>query len=719
MTEANPEASAAASAKAASPVAARATADRIVSEVVRPGTVGDLELGAALTEANLRDVRRGYEAAGDAAGAARVRTIIGAEGSPFKTEAEYRAFLDKPEVKTAIERHKALFEANIESLYKESVGIPEAEALPARGSEAYGARINLKRVTPEEKPGPGQVRFYDVSANPGNVRNRRNPFSRRASGASEAYDLLYSRIIENSLSRQYETATWKRTQKALLDGGDAVLVKPGEKPPTDIKGRAPYRLVEGRLNEGTLYVRSDLAGELTRVAKVNPDTPLTGRVLKPVNIAALTGPADAITNIVNVVGGTMVYPAGKGGAAAQAALKASPLHVPVAIGRVIKTALEPAAKQAAEIQTLAEVGAARIYEAVNWKNPGQWLKGVANAVDRAGRVIMLRAYQARVARGEHSFDAAQLRDWVNLLGNYTARLQGPVMRMFSTTGVNPFIVSGRRGISMGFDAATMNPRVAGLTKRYVGTMLANWFGSMTTIGALNAAFNNGNPLPGGVPIGHLKYGEKDGKPQTFDLLPFFGLGRARDVTGAGKFIEDMRAGHDLDTAIGDAFVKIVNAQINSLSGPVSDFGWQAMTGKPVGFDQPRISPVRAGGRGEQLASDAMAALSNLVQLARPVIESGKALVGMENESGDALKRLGGYFTTKSGMTEKARDTAVDRRKRANLSELALDLRRRISFGEAGGDVDGWLDKQLSDEDIPANERVRIKVAIRRWNERRK
>jgi hypothetical protein len=120
-----------------------------------------------------------------------------------------------------------------------------------------------------------------------------------------------------------------------------------------------------------------------------------------------------------------------------------------------------------------------------------------------------------------------------------------------------------------------------------------------------------------------------------------------------------------------------------------------------------------------LASDAAAALSNLIQLARPVIESGKAMVGMENESRDALKRLGGYFTTKSGMTEKARDTAVERRKRANLSELALDLRRRISFGEAGDDVDGWLDKQLSDEDIPPTERVRMKAAIRRWNERRK
>ena len=209
--------------------AAKYLAKVFSAKVVEGLNVDPAKFGAALTEDNLRSVRAGWQAAGDDVQAAQVKTLIGGPKSPFKTEAEYQAFLNEPAVKTAIERHKALWDQVIEPMYRKAMQIDDSVELPSRGLQT-GARVNL--FSPKDEPGAPQRNMVQ-GVGQGNLTGtmrRKSPFGQQATGAGRTYNTNYHDMMANTYGRQLEVANKNAFENQLVDSGHAVIANVGERP---------------------------------------------------------------------------------------------------------------------------------------------------------------------------------------------------------------------------------------------------------------------------------------------------------------------------------------------------------------------------------------------------------------------------------------------------------------------------------------------------------
>lgn len=117
----------------------------------------DLKFGTALSEDNLRDLKRQFEETARTATdpaeqmaaqakADAVSTMIGQPNSPFATEAEYQDFMRTPEAQQALAKHIALWDTDKAPIFRQAMDLDPDQPLPTRGVQ-FGARVNLKNCT--------------------------------------------------------------------------------------------------------------------------------------------------------------------------------------------------------------------------------------------------------------------------------------------------------------------------------------------------------------------------------------------------------------------------------------------------------------------------------------------------------------------------------------------------------------------------------------------
>jgi hypothetical protein len=621
---------------ASSAIAAEPAARAYVDEVLGGMDVDAVRFGAALTEDNLRGVKAQRIAEGDLNGAAQVKTLIGADGSPFRTEQEFQDFVARPGTQTAVARHNAAWDRVIDPMYRAAQRIDDLLPLPPRGQLG---RINLLGVRDTARLAkPRRIATAQGPSLTGTFR-RRSPFGRRATGASEQYGIDYGEIMHNTFAQQLAIANKNAFEARLVHTGDAYIDAPGKS--IELKGEATVPVPLNRTllvtqngnavsAAANLYVRRRLAGEYKRAAGVASSglQAALGRLTAPFNQAAMAGLTDATVHLSNLATVLFARPMTTGANPIADLLlsAAGRADVPVVAVRALMKGMR---NNAAQLGQLAEIGALRAEHGRNprWWNPGTWIQWA----DKTTRLVLDDAFQEMARRGMVENTETARREFINQVGQYNKRLQGPLTATLRDSGVAPFVTAGKTFSLLGVRTATLAPGVKasspGNAAMLRAAVAARWIGAAALAGTLNYLFtkDKGGGVTGrpGTPLGRVDIGLNDeaGLPLAVPVFDILGLGRALRATGVRGYVESRRLGLDNNAGIDAAGRDLVNAWTSPMIGPPLRFAFEAVSGYQPALGVPRHAPVVPPGD-SQLASDAANAAYNASPVAATLRESG-------------------------------------------------------------------------------------------------
>lgn len=617
---------------------------RIFSHDVRAGlNIDPVKFGAALSEDNLRSVRAANPEAGG------TFSFVG-EGKPFKTEAEYQAYLKDPNVQEAIKRHISNWNAVIEPMYREAQRIDPSVELPSRG-EQTGARVNLAAVLEgEEVPGlpSGSPRGGLM-----NTLRRKSPFARQAKGTGEAYHANYDDLIANSMFRQMEIANKNVFDQSLVDQGLAVIDKPGQQIKIGGQDTVPFPLKRKVIiTEGgsipqaeNIYVRRDLAREYRNAANVD-ENPYRDFIFTKINSAAnqaaLAGLTDATVHLTNLSTALAQLPVSKLGLIADSLLAAAGrLDIPVAGMRLVKKGAPQAArallqrskllrettpdviqksiedafwKNQTQLAALAEIGAAKAAHPSTGLPVMRQMSDVIQWYDRTTRMVLDDAYKDLAERGIVENSETARREFVNQVGQYNKRAQGVLVRLSRDLGTGPFVTAGRAFNVLGVRGATLSPGVKATSGANAALLRANaaskWLGTLAFVGLVNYLITGHVQGRKGTPIGSIDTGTNDeqGRMKSFSVMNLTGQGRALRVTGARGALEAAQKGLPGTVAADAAARDVANSWIAPFAGPPVKAAFTAVSGFPPAISVGRSSKVVPPGQSQTLENVKQAAV---------------------------------------------------------------------------------------------------------------
>lgn len=323
----------------------RATGEVFAENVLRDLNVDPREFGAALVEDNLRSRRADLrasaaEAAADSPQDAQllnqaadaVGTVIGARNSPFPSEEAWLAYLDRPEVQTAIERHKAMWTEQKDPLFRQANDLDPETPLPSRG-ERTGARINMRAI-PEGESSPTAIAVHDTpdamartgageEAEAGvpyrstlirqmATLQKRDPFARSFTGLGHAYEADYTELMRHGFGREMPVAAQHEFIRSLVDSGNAVVGDSSYMPDLTIRGeRTQNYLLSMRPWSGRyLHLPRSLAPEYEAATGLKPSErfPMLDRVSGIFTKASIQGLAEGTTHMANMLSQVITGP---------------------------------------------------------------------------------------------------------------------------------------------------------------------------------------------------------------------------------------------------------------------------------------------------------------------------------------------------------------------------------------------------------------------------
>jgi len=686
---------------ASSKIAAKPNALIFTAKTLEGTGVDQAKFGAALTEDNLRSVRQGFLNEADRvtdpesadalrAKADAVTTLIGAERSPFRTEAEYQAFLNEPATQRAIANHIQQWNEVIDPMFKRAQGIDPDVELPSRGLQT-GARVNLKAVL-EDEPASKPVRGQGA----GNLTasfKKKSPFARAAKGTGAQYDIDYASIIANTFDRQLEIANQNEFHRQLIESGLAKTGRPGLGLEMTIEGKPVSSFPLSRrviISDGrvipageNIYIRQDLAKEYRNA--LNADSPHRIPVLTPLantlNKTALAGFTDMTVHISNLITALSTRPGSK--LLLDTALKSLGRAdlVPM-LGRLLKKATTDNRQQIAELSTIGAMKAQAEYGPLSTLARKPWQLGGRSiqAIDRGVRLVMDDVYQGLVRESIADPSETNRREFINQVGQYNKRLQGQFTRWLRDTGFGPFVTAGKTFNTLGVRTMTLSPGLKAATPQAAAMLRANaiagWMGFAVLVGTLNylSTKDKGGGVSGrpGTPIGNIDFGtdDADGNPQSFPLGQILGYSRAMRVTGVRGLVESQRRGLSTADTIDAQAHDLINSWSAPALGPTPRTATVATTGYQPAVGIPRLAPVAAPGK-SQIAQNIQTALEEANPLVASLldIKRGKTLP-------EALRRQFPRFTMVPGKTAAQIENYPERVNRARLIEFKEDLIRR-------------------------------------------
>jgi hypothetical protein len=567
----------------ASPVYAREAAPVIAAEVLgterwgpfrRPIKDLDVKAGAALVEDNLRSIAQQLADEGDLEGAVKVTGIVGGEGSPFKTEADFQAAIRDPEVKAVVDRYKKWFSGEPEQNYRASQGFAPEHELPSRGQRT-GARVNLIAVKEGEAP-KGSVVYAARRGNLQNPIRKPSPFARKAYGSGQAYDVRLSKMIENTLKKGTWNANLHRLYDVLQSEGAAVKGKGGAHPMIGNRATKELKIdVGGQVQY--LHVRDDVYGEVRRALNVDqgPESGILRTLASTANHISLVGFGEGLTHIANSIGPLIRAPGGF-----------------FNLARWMKRSVDVALKSPEAMNAM--VGLAKIaaikptMDAKPWEKftPTHYLGRIIDVVTRGARLAMNDAFNSAVERGLVEDTPTARRDFTNQLGQYMKQGQSWMIRWARDTGFGPFVTAGSNYFAQGVKFMGVNPGVKGRTPYAAARLRLTVMGSIVAALAAVALWNwlKRRDVTGGksIPFGAIRLDDsEDGKPRYLDLLAILGVTRGLRNTGALAAIEAKRHGLTKGETADRAVKDVTGGLIRPFAGPLVEAAAIAKTGRTV------------------------------------------------------------------------------------------------------------------------------------------
>jgi len=653
-----------ASSRIAAPEVARAMASEVLGERFKDTEFGN-ELGAVLVEDRLRAIREGLREAGKPEEAAKVTSIIGKEGSPFASEADFRRALNDPDIRQAIQRHKQTVQEVAQTQHEKAGG-----ELAGAGLNT-GAFVNLKAVF------EGNEGAIYGGAGRGNLLNplrRPSRFSKKAKGTAEKYELDYRTLAQRMIEGNFQETTKRRMYGQLVRDGLAIINNPGD-PAPKIGGKEAVKFTierkgvpagggKARTFVKNLYVRSDIAPEVREALNVDGKTGEAAllNAANALNQLQLVGPTDAVWHIANMIGSIAGSQGGKT-MLRDLARKLPGVNIADALGRTTASAIKVLAgspeiqRQVAELAKIGAMREANVTGRIGTDDPKSLLRllnphNMIQLLDRAGRLVRDDLYKNLVDRGMVTDTPANRRLWVNQMGQYNGRLMSKLQRSFKEWGFSPFVVAGRNFNRMAMRRIALSPGLAAKNPVAAAQMKAvEAFGMLATLVAVPAFFNyvlTGNPSGrDGTKQGQIDLGKdtEDGKHIVIDPAQWTGLRRGLRISGLQALMEGKREGQRGKKITQQAARDILGGIIHPWTGP-------AVTSVSVGTTGYNPGGYKESHNPKDYAENLKAALKQL----NPVAEA--LITGHEEKRGPVTQlglSLGGAFGLKAVRGRSAYD----------------------------------------------------------------
>lgn len=573
------------------------------------------------------------------------KSFIG-DDSPLKTQAEYEAALKSPEFQDFVKRWNQAVEPQMEQNFRRNMGMEENEEIDAE-TQLPWFKFNMKAVQPGEELGRGVVGLG--KGNLKNVRMRKFGFSKQATGQAEAYDVDLGRVLENAMQHGLTTAARKEMIETLISENLAVRGTERQKPEglREIPGVWP----QGRIDKRTsLYVKPEIYSELRTAFKVDEPTKIPGvtEVAGVINAANLAGPMDAIYHTKNLL-----------------TLLTKPYVSPAGFARYLVGGGKDVEAKWREIVRIGAGGRKPHEPSVIPHNPLDKIGEGVNRADKAIRLAMNDAYDAMAERGlVDGKDETNRRDFINQSGQYIRESSNKLVQILKDSGLGPFATAGFTFYGQGLRALTMDPGVKATSMKAALELRARMFGRFAMVAGAVAAINylRWGKATGdeNTPLGAIKWGEKDGKTQTWNALDLVtGVTRGARSTGLQAVIEGARLGQRAGRSIDKASEDILHAIIHPAIGPAVSTAWTAATGKDFfGRDVTKDITgshaldrvLTAGGRANALVGEAL----NLNRPGedRSLLGSLSHVLGPFEVKSAALKEVNEIFDRVKDMEER-------------------------------------------------------------------
>ncbi len=514
---------------------------------------------------------------------------IGTKNFPFKTEAEYQAALNDPEIKAAITRHMA--PDSVQDITKQ-----QHEALGgelAEGGEKTGAFLNLKAILNEDQ-GEG---FGTKKGNLQNPLQKGPRFSRQRKGTAEEYEYDYRTLAKRAIKANYEEVRKKELYQAYEDAGLGKILPVGKKPPEGFVDKVEIKRKgtplppdeEGNIQARTyiqnLWLKKGLKDEL--IAAENTDSALqkgpVGSALGLITKAQVSLGADAAWHTASIVSAI-------NGTARTEGIKQliGPREFDTAV-RVFKN-LQRSLKNDSETQ--------RLITEYSKTAPGKEepKSGVFNLgakalyhVDRMGRLALQDLYNEWVRTGRIVDSPIEKERFINQIGQYNERLMPKIEKIARESGLSPFIVAGKAINNLTIKRLALDPNLKAVSaKEAINLRINNLIGLTVSLAVIPAIVNMTTTGKmsglGGVPVGAIDTGKDDsnGKPIYIDPAQWVGVRRGLRITGAGAVAKGLEKGKTAREIGSAAASDIIQGYMHPYMGPIVNSVSIMMHGQDVG-----------------------------------------------------------------------------------------------------------------------------------------
>ncbi len=660
-----------------------------------PDAKFDLKFGTALTEDNLRSIKAEAEKAGQPT---KVATLVGIENSPFKTEKQYQDFLNSPEFQSALQRHKELWTAEKDPLFRQANDLDPDVELASRGLQT-GARVNLKAVQKGEGTpttiGPARSGLIRQAA----TLKKYNPFARKATGLGSSYEGSYTEIMKNGFAKEYPVAKQHQFIKALLDSGNAVLTDK-EFPDISIKGEATkgYLMRLGPFLNRWLQVRKSLAPEYQAASGLDP-AKSWGIYTKAANVMtrqSIVGLAEGSTHVSNLASHVFTGLGPSGNPMLNALIKsAGRADIVYSLPKILINAFSD---RKADMIKLAEIGAAKQPYARKVTGPITWLLSrpawLIDKTDKGTRLYANDVYKKLADNGYVPNTETGLREFVNQLGQYNKKLQPALIRDLRDTGVQPFATAMQNFNVQGLRTISAAPGVKATSNMAALALRADKAASLMGFAV----------LVGTLKLGAVGWVGDDKKLHQLDLGALTGMSRGARITGIQPAIEALRLGLSPNTAIRAGVQGVGNTLLSSATGPLNRFGVVALTmvqEAKVVPPQDKLAPLK---------SQAAANIAAAVQSANPGIDFIAKMA--QGKPGEAVTRQFSRYAPKTGLSTETIAALPKIVKASEIKDYADALAkeaRKIPMKERGK----WIMDRLKSDNLTPEVKGRAMLELRR------
>lgn len=596
--------------------------------------------------------------------------------SPFKTEAQYDAALNNPEIRSALER------------WKEIVQKPATEAhvklggkLAPSGRET-GAFANLQALLTDQE-GNLLQEFGDAASparGPLGTLKRGTAFGQERKFSGKAYNFDAAELAQRMTMRNWARAKQLELVETLEQTGLGKVLEHGDPVPAGMERTSQpvaLRTIVSEAADGSketitqnkyLAVSPYIKPELYQAMQLDRSAGEVMRGLHPVLDTAVRSIITTQTALGIDLGVHMandffaVLMSNKG-------IATDPVSRVFTSARDLLKARTDVVRESPEVvEELLRMAKA----GVTFRAPREgWSAEQLRVVDTATRLVLNREYEALVKEGKVTDTPAERRRYISgRAGEYNRRFMTWFQQSMQESGLGAFNVAGRNFNRLAAKNLLMSPGVkASSMDEALRMRLSLAVGIATTALVLPAVVNQmqtGSPDAGGQlkPWEMYLYKDKEGKIVTMDMSKPTLLMRGMRATGTKALVEQQvipRLKGEQPAAWGQTIKEGAQEALKTAAqpfvGPPLNVASTLATGKtPLGYEQ------RAPGeKGWPYVGAATAALNPLVGPA-----TGMGAEGAKQES--TVERVGKKIGSLVGMKEAS-----------TPRKIITDLRRQFLY----------------------------------------